>query len=81
MGTANISILIDNSIHEVEVKPHTTVSSLIQYIRHKFDISIFESLELRQQGKTLSPNSIVFMASFTNGKIVLECVRRKFLGL
>ena len=77
---AKVGILINNRIIEVNVYPSTTVLDLIKYIRNRFDLSIFESLEIKYQGKTLSPDSSVFTASFSKGKVVFECNRRKLFG-
>ncbi len=75
-----IGILINNQIIEVEVSPKTTVLDLIKHIRNRYNLGIFESLEIKYQGKTLSPNSSVFTASFSKGKVVFECNRRKLFG-
>jgi hypothetical protein len=75
-----IGILINNSITDMEVTTTTTVLNVLRYIRSKYNLSRFESLELKYQGKTLEPNETVFTASFSKGKVVFECVRRKFFG-
>jgi len=79
-NTTKIGVLLNNQVIDIEVTYSTTVLDVIKYIRKKYSLGIFESLELKYQGKILSPNSSVFIPSFSNGKTVFECNRRKLFG-
>lgn len=76
----SVNVLFKTKVLKLSIEPNLTVAQMLRHIRKRYEVSTFEALEIRIDGKHISPEQTIFQIALNQKAFRIECVTRKYIS-